>query len=58
MRRFGYPWPGCRGRVPAAGVRGEGDGPGAVPGEAPHRHQELRAGPDAAPGLLKLQQTK
>ena len=33
--------------------RGGGDGPGAVPGEAPHRHQELRA--RALPGL-KLQQ--
>ena len=37
--------------------RGGVDGPGAVPGEAPHRHQELRARalPGAAPGL-KLQQ--
>ena len=33
--------------------RGGGDGPGAVPGEAPHRRQELRA--RALPGL-KLQQ--
>ena len=33
-----------------------GDAPGAVPGEAHHRHQELRARalPGAAPGL-KLQ---
>ena len=37
--------------------RGGGDGPGVVPGEAPHRQQELRARalPGAAPGL-KLQQ--
>ena len=39
--------------------RGGVDGPGAVPGEAPHRHQELRARalPGAAPGL-KLQEYK
>ena len=46
----------CRNKHPHAG-RGAGNGPGAVPGEAPHRHQELRARalPGAAPGL-KLQQ--
>ena len=43
----------CR-QHPHTGRGGGGvDGPGAVPGEAPHRHQELRA--SALPGL-RLQQ--
>ena len=46
----------CRNKHRHTG-RGGGDGPGAVPGEAPHRHKELHARvlPGAAPGL-KLQQ--
>ena len=42
----------CRNKHPHAG-RGAGNGPGVVPGEAPHRHQELRA--RALPGLKQQQ---
>ena len=42
----------CRNKHPHAG-RGAGNGPGAVPGEAPHRQQELHA---RALSGLKLQQ--